>query len=270
MITSLSVKDFKAVPYLETSQLIANNPTVKFTHNKPNVIVGPNGAGKSALLKALSFYTLSNYLGVSCLDDNYIVGRDADALWANIGSAWREEFVYLHGLAIVGDRAPAMYYRPNHIPGNERMIAAAMMMGYCEEAKAYGELTKRKSDGQKSLAVQARIMEFLQNPVIDGYQRVNWHYRGVDSHKSDNTSKAQVLTNLYRDCSGTPMLLMDEPEQSLDTLAEVRLWKTIENADCSKLQIIVASHSMYPVLYNGRFNLIEAMPGYIDSVLASF
>jgi len=64
------------------------------------------------------------------------------------------------------------------------------------------------------------------------------------------------------------MILMDEPEQSLDVKAEAQLWSSLSKADCAKMQIIVATHSMYPLLHKDNFNLIEAEDGFVDEVLA--
>jgi predicted ATPase len=60
---------------------------------------------------------------------------------------------------------------------------------------------------------------------------------------------------------------MDEPEQSLDALAELVLWRQIAAADMSKMQVIVATHSLYPLMHPEKFNIIEAVPGYSESVM---
>jgi predicted ATPase len=60
--------------------------------------------------------------------------------------------------------------------------------------------------------------------------------------------------------------MMDEPEQSLDAKAEMLLWGQIAKADCDKVQVIVATHSLYPLMHPELFHLIEAVPGYAQEV----
>jgi predicted ATPase len=59
---------------------------------------------------------------------------------------------------------------------------------------------------------------------------------------------------------------MDEPEQSLDAWASATLWSRIAEADCAKVQIVVATHSWYPILHPEAFNIIEAVPGFLEEV----
>lgn len=276
MIKSMPAKNFKAVPYLETSALMSNHPDgLNFSTTKPNVIVGPNGSGKSACLNALSLLTLSFYAGISALDNNYIRGsiRD-DGYWAE-DRPWGRAFVFMPGLSAEYSQAPALYYRPQHIPGNESFIAAAMMNGYCEEAKAYGQLTRDKSSGQQSLSVLERVQAALAGDTSDiRYRTMNWHYgtepRTIDRDTSERVVKAEMLKRRVKAMpeGALPLVLMDEPEQSLDVLAETRLWNQIELVDTRKLQVIVATHSLYPLLHADKFHIIESVPGYAQAVLA--
>lgn len=280
MLTTLKAKNFTGVPYLETSQLMTHHPNgMVFSLTKPNVVVGPNGAGKSALLTALSYLTLSNMTGVSALDSNY-TGHTGlgETLWAN-DSRWGHDYRYLPGLEVATDYGPALYFRPGHIPGNDDSVAAAMMCGYFEQAKRYGNQTDEKSAGQQTLALQETVMAVLAGTQsVPSYTFMNWkmskervlaedrykRYSGPWEYQGD------VLKERYLSVEATavPMLLLDEPEQSLDALAETRLWRAIAGADVSRVQIVVATHSLYPLLHPERFHLIEAVPGYVDEVRA--
>lgn len=278
MITNLSVKDFTAIPYLEATQLMtAHKKVVKFSIEKPNVIVGPNGAGKSALLQTLALRTLSFYLGESAFDDHYAIGHEADGYWTK-ENGWRNEFTFLPGLTCTTDNAPALYYRPGHIPGNDDSITASMMCGYFKEAKSYGELVDKKSSGQQSSALLQKLIKALGGDVADmRYRYTNWRSgkERIDLsktrfHVSDFEYKFEILKKQFDapPADALPLILMDEPEQSLDARAEAVLWGQIAKADCSKVQVIVATHSLYPLMHPELFNLIEAVPGYIEEVRA--
>jgi predicted ATPase len=275
MFKNLKVKDFATVPYLETSSLIRHRPEgLQFSTEKPNAIVGPNGAGKSALLKALALHTLSWFTGTSAFDPNYLDSFKLKEAWREADSKrryahyeatgrWEDLYDYLGGLEVETDYAPALYYRPGHIPGNERMITAAMMVGYCEEAKAYGRMTDKKSSGQQCLALLDRVHAVLGG-VISSLQAFIEQNDGLGKG-AKSRHLIEPRTNLPGDAK--PVLLMDEPEQSLDALAELVLWRQIAAADMSKMQVIVATHSLYPLMHPEKFNIIEAVPGYSESVM---
>jgi energy-coupling factor transporter ATP-binding protein EcfA2 len=274
MITNLVANKFRAVPYLETSQLMQGHPKgLHFSLKQPNVIVGPNGAGKSALLKAMALLTLSHVTGESAFDDKYTLDRDADTYWTEL-PRWRE-FEFLQGLTVKSDHGPALYYRPGHIPGNETGITHAMMTGYFKEAKEYASLVEHKSSGQKSQALLQKVEAALTGKTTSWeYQYVNWRSGKELRDPGHNRSpmpwdlRAEILKKRHAETPETaiPLVLMDEPEQSLDARAEVALWQTIASAPCKKVQVIVATHSLYPLLHPNGFNLIEAVPGYAKEV----
>lgn len=275
MIEAVSVSNFKAVRHLETSLLMANHPAgIKFSTTKPNVIVGPNGSGKSALLTALSFFTLSQLTGRSSLDNNFIHTNGADRCWSDPSQSWDwlEKWKFLEGLCVSGKFIPTLYYRPGHIPGNDDSITASMMCGYFKEAKAFHGMVNNKSSGQQCSALLEQVMEVLEgNGSPPKIGKSNWRYQpepAASSHASTYDRRAQLLVNKVNAATqdGTTLVLMDEPEQSLDSLGEIGLWKKIEASDVSKLQVIVATHSLYPLLNPSAFNIIESVPGYADSV----
>lgn len=276
MIESIQVKGFKAVPYLETSELMKlHGGKLSFSTTKPNVIVGPNGTGKSALVSSLALRHLAFFLDHSCLDGAFVYSQDSEPFWTQ-ATRWGNQWTFLEGLNCTGDSAAALYYRPGHIPGNETGYAHAMMMGYMEQAREQSQLVRQKSSGQVSRALQARLMAALSGSDLPReYVPVNWRagFEPVDLESGRYSLgsaeyKAEVLKVMFLGKgSGVPLILMDEPEQSLDALAEMRLWSAITQADCSKMQVIVATHSLYPLLHPEKFNLIETQPGYASQVI---
>lgn len=275
MITQLEVKNFKAVPYLETSLLMQlHGSKVEFSLTKPNVIVGPNGSGKSALIDTLSMLTLTYFEDTSTYDPHYINSKDSDKFWSTRGESWRDDHRFLDGLVAETDLAPAIYYRPNRIPGNEQSIAHAMCTGYFTEAKAYGMLTDSKSSGERSRTIQQLLLDVLAGNRTVEYTHTRWgdpdKLTKIDHrfYSGDLDFKRNAFIKYYknRKHDGLPLVLLDEPEQALDALAEVRLWQAISNMDCTRNQLICASHSIYPFLHPEKFNIIESTPDYVANV----
>ncbi|MBC8737231.1 hypothetical protein F6X40_10470 [Paraburkholderia sp. UCT31] len=278
MIRHLFARGFKAVPYLETSLLMQTHAEgVAFSEDKPNVIVGPNGAGKSALLTALSLQTLTYFSGVSSFDENYTTGVDAGGFWEQVGSRWSNDYRFLPGLTCDTDKGPAMYYRPHHIPGNDNDVTTAMMCGYSKQARAYEEKVRHKSAGQQSQALLEKL-----NDVLDGdvsgvrYQYINWrHGREVceferGRYVCDFEYQAEILKREFGNVAGDakPVLILDEPEQSLDARAEAVMWGKIAKVDTARVQVIIATHSLYPLMHPEKFHIIEAVPEYVKEVQA--
>jgi energy-coupling factor transporter ATP-binding protein EcfA2 len=268
--------EFTATPYLPGSRLMLNHPDgITFSTEKPNAVIGPNGAGKSALMTTLSLLTLTHFTGESAFNREYFCPWDANHFWARVGYSYENKYRYLHGLECDHDKAPGMYYRPNHVPGNEKCTTTAMMTGYGDMAREFGNLVRNKSSGEQCLALLAKVDSLLDGTADRlAYQYVKWGY-GKDlieiRNGSESDHKAEALKKLYSDVSDTavPVLLLNEPEQSLDASAEVQFWQRIERSDPTKVQVIAETHSLYPIIHRDRFHLIEAVPGYADAVRAA-
>jgi ATPase subunit of ABC transporter with duplicated ATPase domains len=242
MLTELRTNEFTAIPYLETSSLMrTHGKELRFSRAAPNVVMGPNGSGKSALLNTLAVRFLTYFASQSTLDRRYLLDVDSRAWWSRTRER-RDEYVWLKGLDCKTDNAPALYYRPGHVPGNEPTVADAMMGTYWQEAQEYAKLVERKSSGQQNQAVLGKIVEALEGKELPTqYAYMNWDFgteprdpgklRAFDE-AADMAHKAEVLKALYRPKDGAvPLILMDEPEQSLDTKAEAQLWACIAKAD---------------------------------------
>lgn len=278
MLKTLRVRGFAAVPYLEESALMrSRGGALAFSLERPNVVVGPNGSGKSALITALAIRYLTYFSDRSAFDRKYLLDVDARTWWSR-GGPHGEEFVWLAGLECETDNAPALYYRPGHVPGNEPTVADAMMGVYWEQAKAYAKLVERKSAGEQNQALLDSLLRALDGHDLPAqYAYTNWEFGSspADARRRhdledppDMMRKARALEAALRlSPGGIPLILMDEPEQSLDALAEARIWAHVARADCRRIQIIIATHSLYPMMHRDRFHVIETEQGYVDEVL---
>ena len=94
MLTAVKAKQVAVVPYLHTTQLMVNHPRgVRFSTDKPNVVVGPNGGGKSTLLNTLAICFLASQTGVSTLGDEYHDER----YWSKVREKWEDHWRFLEG-----------------------------------------------------------------------------------------------------------------------------------------------------------------------------
>lgn len=272
MIRQLSVRGFTAVPYLEGSRLMQSHPSgITFAQDKPTVLVGPNGSGKSALLTTLAIRHLAYFTGESTFDRHYVDDFGDSKAWWTCTHAWRRDYRFLQGLTCDTDNGPVLYYRPRHVPGNEASGTHALMMGYATEARAYMSATDRRSSGEGNRARLERTLSVLQGAIGLSYAQRDWRYgfeaRDLSLRREwigEDTYKAEVLKELYSTQSPLNTVLLDEPEQSLDAVEDIKLWKSIET---SSAQVIVATHSLYPLLHADRFQMIETVPGYVERVL---
>lgn len=289
MITCVTIpSSFAAVPHLSATSLIQTHyGKIKFSTKKVNVIVGPNGSGKSSLVDYLAKIHLAFTVGYSAFDE-----RALERLSTVYKGIWGEMDRYqgtcqlFDPKVVKTDLGFTWFYRPGAIPGGKdsETLTGAMMTGYFEEAKEYGALTKDKSSGQACRSLISELMDALVSDTLEPSEprRVNWTYSREDDVTFSKTRgsrmtefgfdlmpwdiQRRVLLGMFLDNKGIPLFLMDEPEQSLDALAESQFWKTVEGVDTSNRQVIIATHSLYPFLHPENFNLIEAEPGYVKKV----
>lgn len=271
-LSLVKASGFKAIPHLESSSLMQSHPKgIRLSDKKPNVVVGPNGSGKSSLLKALAMRTMSELTGLTELDSAYVkFGSEAEALWKI--SRWPEaQAQFLPGLECDAPVARALYYRPSLIPGDERCATTAMMTGYFESARTYLRNTENKSSGQACQAQLEQLLKTLEGGELPAPRKPeHWQHwpESPDKYPDDQALQRRALVAISENAgSARPLVLMDEPEQSLDARAELELWARIASTDCSKLQLVVATHSLYPLLHPKKFKLIEAVPGYVAATL---
>ena len=274
MIRSLKCSVNSAIPHLTNSLIMqAHKGVVHFSTEKPNVIVGPNGSGKTALMTALSMSTLTHFTPQSTLDPAYVRGQDAESMWKDSSNHW-EEATFLPGIDLDWDAAPGIFFRPGHIPGNDNSVAASMMCGYFDQARAYGNAVRNKSSGQAGQALLEVVHERLSGHSAPYYDQRPWSYGSVVEavthrsfdRKSRQRANAIISRYLGSEVKTRSIVLMDEPEQSLDAMAEMKLWQAINASETNSLQVIVATHSLYPILHPEGYHIIETQPGYMDAV----
>ena len=263
---------FDLFPFFkDTSFYKKHKGSFKFEPNKVNVLLGPNGSGKSTLLDILSLLTLAYEFGQSRPGKTYLEDEywHADNQWAQ----WEDE-AYMAGVQWSEGFCPALSFKPHRIPGNERCITTAMMMGFFDEARSHADLVENKSTGQ---SVQAQIEQIRQHLRMQGELTVlntsffNLHPNQEKDllekpyQRSSNASRKMLLGRYVNArTSGHQLVLMDEPEQSLDLRTNLQFWNELSKVELKNTTVIVASHS--PFALHDTFNLIEGEKGYAKEI----
>lgn len=149
-----------------------------------------------------------------------------------------------------------------------------MMVGYHHEARAHAALTENKSSGQKCISVLEDLSQAIAAGAPGRRPFINWDYSKKTIQQqgqyplSAYEHKINLLFERHAKEADGLILLLDEPEQSLDALAEANMWESVLGSEHA--QVIAATHSIYPLMHADRFNLIEATPGYIDQVRTAY
>jgi hypothetical protein len=88
-------------------------------------------------------------------------------------------------------------------------------------------------------------------------------------YKDDPVGQAYIDFITTKSKDGLPTLLWDEPDRSLDLGAQIMMWTSFLPKLAEAYQIIVATHSIIPLLINTKMNLIDMHVGYIQQVKAA-
>lgn len=270
MLTSVSVESpFAAVSYLADTLLMSTQQRkVRLDITKPNVIIGPNGSGKSAFLRALSLLTLSNLTGVTSLSDRYVSFNNK--LWDLDGESYLKNWCFLQGLMFEGVLNPTYYYRPGFIPNEERCLTTALMCGFEKEARKVGELTGKFSSGQAAKNLMSHLFDLLDAQENQPASHPTWRYptqsdkfKFQRGYMGDAETQALALVRHHESFETQQrLIILDEPEQSLDAYQEALLWERLAAVDCNKTQLVIATHSAHPIMNDSHFNLIETVASY--------
>lgn len=247
-----------------TSLLQTHNNSISFCQDKINVVIGPNGSGKSTLLKDLAARYMAFDRGVTCLD-TAILNRDIYKRLFTKKEGWYRSETFMRDIDVVSANCAACYWSPNFNFGGWEMLSAALMSGYYNEAKLRYRHTREKSSGE---GIKNQLDHVMEIALTGQRIRVDIPEKPFGELLNE---RLRLLKPLFKDTDkNKTIVLLDEPEQSLDILNEMKFWDDLLKVNLDDVQLIVATHSMYPLVspkFKDKLNCIEAVAGYSQSVI---
>lgn len=262
MLTSVKVtSEFNYMPWLgKTPLLVHNKGGVKFSKTKVNILFTKNGQGKSTLLKAIAAKTLclltgqqtNNSKGYDCFSDEFWPKR-------NYFSRDREEFI--KGLELrENDGGSFFYFSQDFIPGGYEGLTHAMMCGFSDEANAVHHVIDKKSSGQQTIGMFKRFMDIVNHP--DNDKPLEIYVPKDDMYRTD---RSKIIKSMFsKHTPNSRVIMLDEPDNSLDLVSQLQMWKTINQIDLTQTQVIVATHSIFPLLNPTKYNFITSDSTYLN------
>jgi predicted ATPase len=201
-----------------------------------NVLCGPAGSGKSTVIKTIA-------KSLCCLDGGVQLVGQYTTLdhYTNL-----LEPTLLDGTMPVHDGSPILHFDPSVQVG-----VSGSQMDYDFGLEALHSTMFRGSGGETCLQ---RMSAALEASLEDKWREVVWKI-----HKDRKPDLAKRL-----DGDGTrvrPTLLLDEPSSNLDLRTEIRLMSLIQEIADSGVQVIMATHSVFALHFEGA-NYIDTTEGY--------
>jgi predicted ATPase len=212
-----------------------------------NVLFGPNGCGKSTLLKIISGYCFCGDGGWSRYASEGFPVFETEGTVALFPGC----MVINRCKAVVEWDGTSSYY--NNATISDAPINVWGMTGL-DMRDEVSELMSKPSEGMKRLDRLGRMIKELESPVPDILKE---KARGGERF----ASWLHYINGLER--KGPATVILDEPDRCLSIENQALLWGGFANV-VKKFQVIVASHSLLPILRAyGDPNIIDMEKGYL-------
>lgn len=241
MIRELTITDPSntCMPWWPKVEWLKGQTRIEF---KPglNAIYGPNGTGKSTVIQAMA-RTLCCAQG----------GRQMVTSTAldNLGYT-SDTGVFKDGALPVHDGSPVLYFDPDQAVGLFGGLAA-FDDDFMNEG--LGNVMFKGSSGQTTMNRIETVINAMHRGQWPTMERKVKKCKGLDPFLNGSFDKVG------------PTILLDEPSRSLDLRYELAFWKLTDKAIAAGVQVIMATHSVFPLNRLGT-HYIETQPGYVDQV----
>lgn len=245
------------------------NREFEFVHDKINVLVGENGSGKSSLLATIAKKLLAYNYGHTRLDDRLI--RFADEYWQKEDpDRWYSDDVFMPDVTLeTSADIFGTYVSSDWTPCDAADWAHAVCYGLGDEATDHFKRVQEFSSGQGMHNVITHCFELMSKPSPEHRfdKNIKWYLEDKDRN-THLAKRAQSLASLLPKAGSNIVALFDEPERPLDVAAQVLFWKNLNKlAKLPHVQIIIATHSVIPLMSPDNFNFVEMNAGYANRLL---
>ena len=229
MIYKLLVKDptKAALPWWNTVEWLKDRTEIEFGPGL-NILFGKNGSGKSTVIKSIAKV-------LCCLDgDQQLVGDYTCTDLSEYDAGDKKHKLRL-GVVPEHDGSPIIHFDPSHTVG---LIGGGFDWDF-------GDVGLRNtmfkgSAGQTCLMRMNRALGIALGH--SAWPEVVW-----------KTHQRPELVELFQGDGKRvrPTLLMDEPSSNLDLNTERRLFQVLKKIADSGVQVIVATHSVFALHFDG-------------------
>lgn len=197
-----------------------------------NLLWGPNGSGKSSLLRMIARLTHCEQGGVPLVTRSSI-----------------HELKGKTGASLVADGQPVHFFDPSATPG---LIGGQFDDDFFKDGMQQAMFVNKTSSGQQN---SARFERILQSVTTLEKVALGPNVRCGDLPELDH----------LKPTGGSPglrTLLLDEPDRSLSTVAQLELWNALARQE--RYQLIVATHSVFS-LFLPDATYFDVVPGQIEA-----
>lgn len=243
MIRELAITDAArtCIPWWDKVAWLKGRERIEF---KPglNLVYGPNGSGKSTLFTAIARMLCCHQGG------RQLVTLDA---LRELGVGYGKPDI-LDGAKPVHDGSPVMHFDPGMAVG---LVGGMAAFDWDFSDEGFRNCMFKGSAGQTTVM----RLDTVVNAMHHGkWPELAWKV------KDKPEGLASFLAGSF-DKVG-PTVLLDEPSRSLDLRMELGLWKLIDRAVANGVQVIVATHSVIPILREHPGHIIETQDGFLAQV----
>jgi len=207
-----------------------------------NIIVGPNGSGKTTLTRSVAKLFYAEQGGTPTLTQTAFM----DAYKAFDKTPPDEYFTVEH------DGGAVFYVNQEHTVG--------LTHGQFDDdffSEGFFRTMNKLSSGQDSCENINRILSMIEK-YLKGGENVDNRLKNANSLYQNYVNQAMAF--IKPDRNAVPVLILDEPDASLDMMNEVKIWDIIRKISL-KIQVIVCSHSAFAL--HQEANFIEMESGYL-------